>query len=97
MAISGGAAESIIFEQLTKNISIYNSFVKEYTTFLRKHKFDGLDINWVNLRSEEEKSNFVVLLKKLRVSFEEDYIIYGFSRLLLTASVPPQNDILSVG
>lgn len=97
MAVGGENSESILFQQLFGDKLILNRFVIESTKFLRKHKFDGLDVNWVHPNGEDEKVNFVNLLKNLRFYFEEDSTVNNLPRLLLTAAVPPQEKAISTG
>ncbi|ODM99823.1 putative chitinase 3, partial [Orchesella cincta] len=92
----GDSLESEKFSRLVKNGKARTEFVREAVRFLRKHGFQGLDINWEypvcwnGYCSKHEKStdrtNFVNLLGELHKGFR-------YYNLSLSAAVSPLQSI----
>ena len=70
LAIGGWTFGSKPFQELTSNVFRMNKFIYDAIEFLRKHKFDGLEIDWEYPRSADDKVKYLNLLKELRVAFE---------------------------
>ncbi|XP_072336047.1 acidic mammalian chitinase-like [Scyliorhinus torazame] len=92
----------IVFAYGVRSIAITKEsrekFSNSIVTFLRKHKFDGLDLDWRSpehaCKSPEDKQRFTLLVKELMAAFKAEAKKSKKKRLLLTAPVSSHvNDI----
>lgn len=97
LAVGGWAFGSEPFQKLTENIFRMNGFVYDSIEFLRKHKFDGLDIDWEYPRGPDDKASFVSLIKELRLAIEGEAKSSKYAKLLLTAAVPASFEAIEAG
>ncbi|XP_064081441.1 probable chitinase 10 [Macrobrachium nipponense] len=97
LALGGWAFGSKPFQELVANPFRMNGFVYDSLEFLRKHEFDGLDIDWEYPRGPDDKANYVNFLRELRLAFEGEAKSTGHSRLLLSAAVPASFEALAAG
>lgn len=97
LAVGGWAFGSEPFQKLTENIFRMNGFVYDSIEFLRKHKFDGLDIDWEYPRGPDDKASFVSLVKELRLAIEGEAKSSKDAKLLLTAAVPASFEAIEAG
>ena len=97
LAVGGWAFGSEPFQKLTENIFRMNGFVYDSIEFLRKHKFDGLDIDWEYPRGPDDKASFVSLVKELRLAIEGEAKTSKDAKLLLTAAVPASFEAIEAG
>ncbi|CAG0881604.1 unnamed protein product [Darwinula stevensoni] len=97
LAIGGWSFGSKPFKELTENAYRMNSFVYHALEFLREYKFDGLDVDWEYPRGEEDKENYVRLLKELRSAFEGEAKTAKLPRLILSAAVPASFEAVAAG
>ena len=84
IAIGGWNEGSEKYSQMARDDEKRSKFVNSTLEFLRKHKFDGLDLDWEypgkRGGSTADKKNFIKLVKELREAFNED-------KFLLTAAI----------
>lgn len=75
IAVGGGAFGVTRFSQLAANPSAREAFARNFVAFLKKIKFDGLDVDWEYPAQyggpAEDKANFILLLQTLRRAFDE--------------------------
>lgn len=85
-AVGGWNEGSLKFSEVANDPVKRNRFVSSAVKFVKDHKFDGLDLDWEypnqrhNLTTNDDKTNFVTLLKELKAALSVD-------NLLLTAAV----------
>jgi len=97
LAVGGWAFGSKPFQELTENIFRMNGFVYDAIEFLRKHNFDGLDIDWEYPRGPDDKASFVSLVRELRLAIEGEAKGSKNAKLLLTAAVPASFEAIEAG
>lgn len=97
LALGGWSFGSKPFQDLVANQFLMNGFVYASIDFLRKHSFDGLDVDWEYPRGPDDKANFVNLMRELRVAYEGEADATGHPRLMITAAVPASFEALAAG
>ncbi|GIY64864.1 probable chitinase 2 [Caerostris extrusa] len=84
VAIGGWNEGSTRYSNMAASSSSRKIFVDSVVEFVRKHNFDGLDMDWEYPATRggkpEDKQNFVALLRELKAEFQK-------YNLLLTAAV----------
>ena len=86
----GGAVSP--FSKMVQTQNGINAFAADSIAFLRKYKFDGLDLDWeypANRGNSPpvDKQKFTQLCKSLLDAFKAEALVSGKDRLLLTAAV----------
>ncbi|XP_071550046.1 probable chitinase 10 [Panulirus ornatus] len=97
LALGGWSFGTKKFKDMSKTRYTRQTFIYSAISFIRKHEFDGLDLDWEYPKGREDKANFVHLLKELYEAFEAEAEENGRPRLLLTAAVPVGPDNIRGG
>eukprot|EP00093_Oithona_nana_P014013 14013.XXX_692283_694942_1 [CDS] Oithona nana genome sequencing. len=87
LAIGGWSFGTAKFKQVAETRFSRQTFIFSAIPFLRKHNFDGLDVDWEYPKSSD-RENFVAYLKELHEAFAFEAEETGNSKLLLSAAVP---------
>ncbi|XP_071953623.1 probable chitinase 10 isoform X2 [Antedon mediterranea] len=91
LAVGGWTFGSLGFTRMVATSNTRQQFITKSIKFLRKHCFDGLDIDWEYPADRgsplEDKQRFTLLVQEMRVAFNAEAIPTGKERLLLTAAV----------
>ncbi|KHJ46656.1 hypothetical protein D918_02977 [Trichuris suis] len=87
LSIGGWTFGTRKFKTMAFSSENRQTFIKSVIEYLRRHEFDGLDIDWEYPENEEDKNNMVKLFQEVRDSFVREKRDHGKSRLLLTAAV----------
>ncbi|KAG7155317.1 chitinase 10-like 7 [Homarus americanus] len=85
------------FKDMSANRYTRQTFIYSAIAFLRQHDFDGLDLDWEYPKGNDDKANFVHLLKELLEAFVAEAKETAQPRLLLTAAVPVGPDNIRGG
>ncbi|RNA00939.1 chitotriosidase-1 precursor [Brachionus plicatilis] len=84
LGIGGWAQGTSGFETVVQNDELMEKFAKNSVNFLRKWKFDGLDVDWEY--PLVKKTEFTKLIEELRIAFDTDLLSSG-NRLQLSIAV----------
>uniref|UniRef100_A0A0L8GR24 GH18 domain-containing protein n=1 Tax=Octopus bimaculoides TaxID=37653 RepID=A0A0L8GR24_OCTBM len=99
MAVGGWKIGSKPFLPVVKNKENIRIWVKNVITYLRKYKFDGLDMDWefpgTRGSKASDKTLYTFLMKELYESFEEEADKTGNSKLLLTMATASSSFYIS--
>jgi chitinase len=92
IALGGWTEGSQKYSDMAKDPELRKRFVKSVVAFLKKHDFDGLDLDWEypGQRGGDitvDKKDFTALLKELKTAFEP----HGY---VLSAAVSPGKTII---
>ncbi|XP_033108717.1 chitotriosidase-1-like [Anneissia japonica] len=91
IAIGGWNMGSADFTAMVATKSNRAHFISTSITFLRKHNFDGLDLDWeypgARGSPPEDKQRFTLLVQELRAAYDAEIPPAGKSKLLLSAAV----------
>ncbi|KAK2577217.1 hypothetical protein KPH14_003365 [Odynerus spinipes] len=92
LAIGGWNEGSGNYSALVSDMNRRRTFINSVVNFLKKYKFDGLDLDWEfpgqRGGNPEDKKNFALLVKEL----QSDFSIHHF---ILTAAISANKKIIS--
>ncbi|XP_074176115.1 chitotriosidase-1 [Rhinolophus sinicus] len=101
LAIGGWNFGTQKFTDMVATANNRQTFVNSAIAFLRKHNFDGLDLDWEYPGSRgsppSDKQRFTALVQDLASAFQQEARISGKERLLLSAAVPAGRTYIDAG
>jgi chitinase len=86
LSLGGASAGVDKFRKLCTSDDDRKTFIKNTIDILRKHNFDGLDLDW-EFPEGKDKQGFTTLVKDFRIEFQNEAFVSDKPRLLLTAAV----------
>ncbi|XDV51648.1 hypothetical protein PO909_020490 [Leuciscus waleckii] len=90
--------DSSQFSNMLSNWRNRQAFIKSSIEFLRKYNFDGLDLDWEHKGTPEtrpeDKLKFTLLCKELLEAFLAESQSHKDARLILTATVSAQKEVI---
>ncbi|XP_046650642.1 mast/stem cell growth factor receptor-related protein Kit-like isoform X2 [Daphnia pulicaria] len=95
IAIGGWNEGSGKYSDMAQTPETRKAFIQSVLAFIKKHGFDGLDMDWMYPGSREgsrvqDKENFALLLQEMRAEFDK-------SGLLLTAGISAKLEVIDLG
>jgi GH18 family chitinase len=87
LTLGGASVNSTQFRIVFESDRIRREFIRNTIKYLRKYKFDGLDIDWEYPETETDRRIFSLLIHDYRIEFQNEASLTNRTRLLLTAAV----------
>lgn len=102
IAIGGWNEGSKKFSEMVSEDKNRKKFVKSVMKFLREHRFDGLDLDWEyptfrDGSHPEDKEGYAMLVEELREAFDNEQLVSGRKKLLLSMAVPAGRQYIDQG
>ena len=99
LGINTNTGSSVAFSQMAQSKKSVEEFVVNTLLFIRRHDFDGIDLQWeypgTNPSTSGDKEKFTHLVKMLRKIFDLDADVMNRRPLIVSARVSPMPDTVS--
>jgi chitinase len=97
LSLGGASVNGSQFRSAFESDKIRREFIRNTIKYLRKYKFDGLDLDWEFPESETDRRIFSLLVRDYRLEFQNEAFLANRPRLLLTAAVAAYRPKIEAG
>jgi chitinase len=97
LSLGGATVNSTQFRMVFEPDRIRREFIRNTIKYLRKYRFDGLDLDWEFPETETDRRIFSLLVHDYRLEFQNEASLTNRTRLLLTAAVAPYRPKIEAG
>ncbi|CAF1436071.1 unnamed protein product [Adineta steineri] len=97
LTLGGASVNSIQFRNVFQHDKIRREFIRNTIKYLRKYKFDGLDLDWEYPITEKDRQIFSLTVRDYRLEFQNETSLTNRTRLLLTAAVAAYQPKIQAG
>jgi chitinase len=87
LSLGGASVNATQFRITFEPDKTRREFIRNTIKYLRKYKFDGLDLDWEFPETETDRRIFSLLVRDYRLEFQNEAFLNDRARLLLTAAV----------
>jgi chitinase len=70
----GGGTNSQYFSNITANPDLTNTLIANILNIIDNYSLDGVDIDWENPTTSDDKSNYVLLMQKMRYALDQHQV-----------------------
>jgi chitinase len=97
LSLGGASVNGTQFRSVFEPDKIRLQFIRNTIKYLRKYRFDGLDLDWEFPETETDRRIFSILVRDYRLEFQNDAFVNNRARLLLTAAVAAYRPKIEAG
>jgi chitinase len=97
LSLGGATVNSTQFRIVFEPDRIRREFIRNTIKYLRKYRFDGLDLDWEFPETETDRRIFSLLVRDYRLEFQNEASLTNRTRLLLTAAVAAYRPKIELG
>ena len=97
LSLGGASVNATQFRTVFEPDKIRREFIRNTIKYLRKYKFDGLDLDWEFPETENDRRIFSMLVRDYRLEFQNEAFLTDRARLLLTAAVAAYRPKIEAG
>jgi chitinase len=97
LSLGGATVNSTQFRNVFESDRIRREFIRNTIKYLRKYKFDGLDLDWEFPETETDRRIFSLIVHDYRIEFQNEASLTNRTRLLLTAAVAAYRPKIEAG
>lgn len=87
LSLGGASVNVTSFRTIFESDKTRREFIRNTIKYLRKYRFDGLDLDWEFPETENDRRIFSLLVRDYRLEFQNEAFLTDRARLLLTAAV----------
>ncbi|CAF1397048.1 unnamed protein product [Adineta steineri] len=97
LSLGGASVNATQFRTMFEPDKMRREFIRNTIKYLRKYKFDGLDLDWEFPETETDRRIFSLLVHDYRFEFQNEAFTTDRARLLLTAAVAAYRPKIEAG